>query len=109
MHVIVIRRDVYQANRWLARELLKSFTAAKQVAYDELARIAALSVSLPFSHEEYERATAVMGRDYWAYGIEPNRHVLQAFARYAAGQHLIAEPPAPEELFAPECGEEVVV
>ena len=32
MHVIVIRRDVYDANRWLAAELLKSFTAAKRIA-----------------------------------------------------------------------------
>lgn len=109
MHVIVIRRAVYEANRWLARELLKAFTAAKQVAYDELARTAALSVSLPFVREEHERAVALMGRDYWSYGLEANRHVLSAFARYAADQHLIGRAPEPEDLFAPETGEEFVV
>jgi len=109
MHVIVIRRDVHEANRWLARELLKSFTAAKQVAYDDLARTAALAVSLPFAREEYERATATMGADYWAYGIEPNGHVLSKFARYAVDQHLITRAPAPAELFAPEARDEVVI
>jgi 4,5-dihydroxyphthalate decarboxylase len=109
MHVVVIRREVHEANRWLARELLKSFTAAKQVAYDDLARTAALAVSLPFAREEYERAAATMGADYWAYGIEPNRHVLSKFARYAADQHLITNAPAPEDLFTPELREDVII
>jgi len=109
MHVIVIRRDVYEANRWLARELVTAFTAAKQVAYAELARTAALAVSLPFAGEEYERATSTMGSDYWSYGIEPNRHVLSAFGRYAAAQYLIGEPPAPESLFAAETTADVII
>jgi 4,5-dihydroxyphthalate decarboxylase len=109
MHVIVIRRAVYEANRWLPRELFKAFTAAKRIAYDELARTAALSVSLPFVREEYEAAVAAMGEDFWAYGIEPNRQVLSTFGRYATAQHLISAPPAPEDLFAEELGEDVVI
>jgi 4,5-dihydroxyphthalate decarboxylase len=109
MHVIVIRRAVYEANRWLPRELFKAFTAAKRIAYDELARTAALSVSLPFVREEYEAAVAAMGEDYWAYGIEPNRRVLSTFARYATAQHLVPAPPAPEDLFAGELGEDVII
>jgi hypothetical protein len=66
---------------------------------------AAPSISLLFAREEYERAIAAMGTDYWSYGIAPNRHVLSAFARYAADQHLIARAPEPEDLFAPEVRE----
>ncbi len=109
MHVIVIRRAVYEANRWLARELLKAFTAAKQIACDELARTAALSISLPFVREEHERTVALMGPDYWSYGLQENRHVLSAFARYAAEQHLVGRVPEPAELFTPETGEEFIV
>jgi len=114
MHVIVIRRPVYEANRWLARELLKAFTTAKRIAYADLARTAALAISLPFAREEYEHAVAIMGPDYWSYGVEPNRHVLAAFARYAAAQHLVSplpgnEAPDPESLFAPETLDEVVI
>ncbi len=50
-----------------------------------------------------------MGADYWAYGIEPSRHVLSAFARYAAAQHLISRAPDPADLFAPETGEEYII
>jgi 4,5-dihydroxyphthalate decarboxylase len=109
MHVIVLRRAVYEANRWLARELFKAFSAAKRIAYDDLARTAASAVSLPFALEEYEAAVAAMGADYWAYGIEPNRQVLSAFARYATAQHLIAAPAAPENLFAGELREDVII
>jgi 4,5-dihydroxyphthalate decarboxylase len=109
MHVIVIHERVYQRNPWLAGELLKSFTAAKRLAYDDLARTAALSVSLPFVREEYERAVATMGPDYWAYGVDPNRHVLSAFARYAAAQHLVSRELSPPDLFAPETGESFVI
>jgi 4,5-dihydroxyphthalate decarboxylase len=109
MHVIVIRRDVYDGNRWLPRELFKAFNAAKRIAYDELTRTAALAISLPFAREEYERTAAAMGTDYWAYGIEPNRHVLGTFARYATAQHLITRLPAPEDLFVPELHEDVII
>jgi 4,5-dihydroxyphthalate decarboxylase len=109
MHVIVIHERVYDKNPWIARELLKAFTAAKQAAYDDLTSTAALRISLPFAREEYEHAVAAMGADYWSYGLEPNRHVLSAFARYAAAQHLVSREFAPEELFAPETGEEFVI
>ena len=109
MHVIVVHDRVYEKNPWIARELLKAFTAAKQAAYDDLSRTAALRISLPFVREEYEHAVATMGADYWSYGLEPNRHVLSAFARYAAGQHLVSRVFDPEELFAPETGEAFVI
>ena len=81
----------------------------EKFAYDDLARTAALRVSLPFAHEEYQRAVAMMGADYWAYGIEANRAVLSAFLRYATEQHLISEVPDVESLFAPETGAEFVI
>lgn len=95
--------------RWLARELLKAFTAAKRIAYVNLARTAALAVTVPFAREEYERTAAIMGADFWPYGMEPNRQVLMTFARYATTQHLVIEPPAPEVVFARETLEEVII
>ena len=64
---------------------------------------------VPLDPEEYEHVVAAMGADYWSYGLEPNRHVLSAFARYAAAQHLVSREFAPEQLFAPETGEEFVI
>lgn len=109
MHVLVIHRRVYESNRWIARELLKAFTAAKDMAFAELRRTVALSISLPWVREEFESTVERMGPDFWAYGIEANRTVLSSFIRYAHAQGLIDTTPEPEDLFAPETGEQFII
>jgi 4,5-dihydroxyphthalate decarboxylase len=109
MHVVVMHRRVYESNRWLAQELLKAFTAAKDLAYRDLARTVALSQSLPFVREEYEATVARMGADYWPYGVAPNRDVLATFLGYAADQGIIAQAPEPDSLFAPETTDRFII
>lgn len=109
MHVVVIRRDVYEANRWLARALTKAFVEAKAVAMAELAKTAALSVTLPWLHEELRSTVALLGDDFWPYGLEPNRTPLEVFAGYSFDQGLSRRRLAPEELFAPESLDEVLI
>ncbi len=109
MHVIVLRRDLYDRNRWLAQSLYKAFVEAKELAYAELEQVAALKVSLPWLTSELERTRALMGRDYWSYGLEPNRHVLETFVRYAHEQGLAERRLDVEELFAPETFESFVI
>jgi 4,5-dihydroxyphthalate decarboxylase len=109
MHVLVIHRRVYESNRWIARELLKAFTAAKDIAFAELRRTVALSISLPWVREEFESTVDRMGPDFWAYGIEANRTVLSSFIRYAHAQGLIDTTPEPEDLFAAETGQQFII
>jgi len=109
MHTIVIRREVYERDRWLAQSLVKAFTKAKDLAIAELGYPGALAVSLPFGAHEVEETVALMGEDYWAYGLEPNRGALETLVRYEHEQGLIATRPQIEELFAPEALSSVVV
>ena len=50
-----------------------------------------------------------LGDDYWSYGLEPNRRVLQTFVRYARQQGMTAAGPDPADLFAPETLKSVIV
>ncbi|MEW2623280.1 hypothetical protein [Streptomyces sp. NPDC048106] len=50
-----------------------------------------------------------MGKDYWSYGVEGNREVLETFLRYHHEQGLSARLWRPEELFAPESLESAVI
>lgn len=109
MHVLVMHRRVYESNRWLARSLVKAFTEAKTLAYRQLSRTVALSVSLPWVREEYEASVGLLGEDFWSYGVQPNRHVIETFIRYAHEQGMISRRPEPEELFAPESIESVII
>ncbi len=109
MHAIVLRRDVYAAHRWLATSLAKAFTAAKDLAYEQFRKTAALEISLPWVIDEYESTVKLLGPDYWAYGLEPNRQALATFLRYTHEQHLADRLLAPEDLFAPETLETALV
>jgi 4,5-dihydroxyphthalate decarboxylase len=102
MHTVVIRRDVYERNRWCARELYQAFVRAQAVAYRGLEETAAHKAMLPWLTAHVEDAQRTFGADWWAYGLEPNRHVLEAFLRYHHDQGLSKRRLAPEELFAPE-------
>jgi 4,5-dihydroxyphthalate decarboxylase len=102
MHVVVIRRDVYLRNRWVAQSLAKAFAAARDEAVDRLFETTALRVALPWVTAQAERTVELMGRDFWSYGIEPNRTVLETFLGYSAAQGLGRADLVPEDLFAPE-------
>jgi 4,5-dihydroxyphthalate decarboxylase len=43
-----------------------------------------------------------MGEDWWPYGLDANRKVLDTFLRYHHDQGLSPKRLAPEDLFAPE-------
>jgi len=109
MHVIVIRREVYERDRWIAQSLVKAFTQAKDLATGALKYSASLVASLPFAHHEIDEVVALMGEDYWSYGLEPNRRNLETLVRYEHEQGLISRRPAVEELFAPETLSSVIV
>jgi 4,5-dihydroxyphthalate decarboxylase len=106
MHTIAIRRDVYEANRWVAQSLYKASVEAQRRTYEDLNDTAALKVMLPFHHAYIEETIAEMGQDFWPYGLEKNREVLDTFLRYHHEQGLSKRRLKPEELFAPETLEE---
>jgi 4,5-dihydroxyphthalate decarboxylase len=102
MHVIALRRDVYQRDPWIARSLFKAFVAAKQLAYEDLKVTASLATMLPWQVTAVEEAVREMGPDWWSYGLAPNRDTLETFLRYHHEQGLSAKRLAVDALFAPE-------
>lgn len=101
MHTITIRRELLDANPWIASTLLKAFSEAKELAMVELTSTSALPVSLPFMVEHTYQAMDMMGEDFWPYGLEPNRKTLETFVRYMHEQAMISKPMPVETLFAP--------
>jgi 4,5-dihydroxyphthalate decarboxylase len=101
MHLIGIRRSIYEQHPWVAVNLLKAFMQAKEHVMYELSQIGHLFATLPWSVAEFENTVRLMGPDYWSYGFEKNRDVLQKFAAYHHGQGLSKRLVQAEELFAP--------
>jgi 4,5-dihydroxyphthalate decarboxylase len=109
MHTVVIRREAYDANRWIATSLLDAFTRSKALMYEGLREITALKASLPWSVQEAEETIALMGEDFWPYGIEANRATLETFLRYSYEQGLAKRVLGVEEIFAAEAGGRVLI
>jgi len=109
MHVIALRRDVYEANRWIAQSLYKALVQAQRYVYEDFHETAALKAMLPWLVEHVEEAEALMGPDFWPYGLERNHATLATFLRYSFEQGLSKRQLIPEELFAPETLEAFVI
>ncbi len=109
MHVVAIRRDVYEANRWIAMNLFQAFRQAQALCYEGLKETAALKGMLPWFNAHVEDTIAMMGEDFWPYGVESNRATLETFLRYHHEQGLSPKKLDIEDMFAPETLEEFIV
>jgi 4,5-dihydroxyphthalate decarboxylase len=102
MHLVVLRRDVYEAAPGLATELMGVFETARRTGLDRLRREDHLSVALPWLPESLAELDRLFDGDPYAYGVEANRAILDAALDYSFEQGLSARRVAIEELFAPE-------
>lgn len=102
MHLVVLRRDVYEANRWLAVSLLEAFMQAKAEGTRRLRAITGLAVGLPWLAASLDEVDELFDGDPFPYGVPRNRHVLEAAASYSYEQGLSPRTVMIEELFAPE-------
>ena len=101
MHLVGVRRTLVEQHPWLPGAVFKAFSQAKDKAVDMLADPSASKATLPFLEERVAQARALMGDDFWPYGLEANRKTLEAFLRHHHSQGLSARLVKPEELFHP--------
>lgn len=102
MHVIAIRGDVFRANRWIAMNLLKAFTEAKNRAMARVQEMTATRIPYAWCYEGARAAKALFGDDFFPYGVEANRTTLEAFLQYGFEQGVCQRKVAVEELFPEE-------
>jgi 4,5-dihydroxyphthalate decarboxylase len=102
MHLVAIRRDVYEQNRWVAMELFKAFTEAKRRSLERMVDPNAPFTPVPWAWVHAQRVQEQLGHDFWPYGIEPNRTTLETFLRYAHEQRVCERLLTPDELFVDE-------
>jgi 4,5-dihydroxyphthalate decarboxylase len=99
MHTVVVREDVHREHPWVAKSIYQAFCAAKAIAVDGLYDTDALRVALPWLIDHVEENWRVFGKDFWAYGVEPNRPTWEAIGRFVHEQGLAPRIVTPQELF----------
>jgi 4,5-dihydroxyphthalate decarboxylase len=104
MHVMGIRKELVARYPELAANVYRAFSEAKRQAFVELARMMRASVpyiSIPWVEHTWSEAVALMGADYWPYGVGANRAQLEAICRYSTEQHLSRRTLTVGDLFVP--------
>jgi 4,5-dihydroxyphthalate decarboxylase len=96
-HLVILRRNVWEQNKWIARSLTDAFircndlftTAQRQFPY-----------ASPWLDAELEETEVVMGADFHPYGIEKNRGMIDIFCRQAHELGIVGRVITTEEYFA---------
>lgn len=107
MHLMALRRDVYDAHPWIAMNLYNAFQDAKRRSVRRALDGSVSRYPVPWGTFEAQRAEHVFGPDLWPYGIDENRCTLDAFLEFAYEQGVCAARLAPDDLFPTEVGSAV--
>lgn len=102
MHVVAIRSDVHREYPWVAGNLFKAFTTAKERSLRRAADTNVPRFPMPWTPSRALNDEELFGSDLWPYGVEQNRRTLEAFLGYMHEQGLCDRILAPQELFATE-------
>jgi len=102
MHVLAIRRDIAAEHPWLARAVFEAYSAAKTAAYRTKDRLTWATDMLPWYSQELENTRALMGRNFYSYGIGGNGKTLETLFRYSHNQGLADRVLTIEEVFLPD-------
>ncbi len=105
MHTVVIRRDLLARNPALAPSLYKGFCDAKKAAADKYTHgliFNSMATMFPWFSELIEEDEALLGQDWWPYGIAANRTTLDAVLRYHHEQGITDRLFTVEDLFVPD-------
>ena len=100
MHLIGIKKTLVEQYPWLPTSVFKAFIEAKALAMIDLEDVNALMVTLPWLVAETAETKAIMGDDFWKYGVHENMREIEALTQYAFEQGLVDRKLRAEELFA---------
>lgn len=101
MHAVAIRKDIVDAHPQLPRSVFKAYSQAKSLMYENLRKRAWYTQSLPWVAQEIEETRALLGDNFYPYGIEANRKALEALFQFSYEQGLAQRTLKIEELFHP--------
>jgi len=109
MHVIALKRQVYESHPWVARNLMDAFEAAKRQSLAHLREIQTSHLPTAWAPEEIDRVHRLLfgGGEAWPYGLEPNRRTLEPFLMYCDEQGVTQRRLKAEELFPKELAFEI--
>ena len=104
MHLVAIKKDIYERYPFAASSLYDAFIESKKIAMKHMFNLRALRYMTPFLMRDIDEIYEIFNGDPWPYGVEKNRKTLEALVTFLVDQHLIAAPVKVDDLFVPTYG-----
>ncbi len=101
MHAVAVRKSLLEEHDWLAGALFRAYSEAKTLAYRKMTGIGWGADMLPWYGQEMEATQAIMGKNFYSYGLEGNEKTLEHLFRYSHEQGLASRQLTIDELFHP--------
>jgi len=101
MHAVAIRNSLADKHPWLPEAVFDAYSQAKQMMYTDLRRMGWATISLPWAAKELEETRALMGENFWPYGVEANREALETLFQYSYEQGLSRKKLKIKDVFHP--------
>ena len=101
MHTVVIKREIYDRDPWVALNLYNALCRAKEHCYHHLTETGSPKASFAWLQPMIEEEKKIIGEDWYPYGIEQNRPTIEALLQYTHEHGLTDRRVKLEELFAP--------
>jgi len=102
MHVIALRRAVFERYPWVAMNLFKAFEQAKERSLERINDLTASRIPVPWAASIAGEWSKHFSADPFPYGLEANRKTLEAYCRFAHDQGITARRLTPDDLFPKE-------
>ena len=96
-HLMILRREVWECHKWIARSLTDAFVRCN----DQFTKAQRLFPYVsPWLDVELEETEALMGTDFHPYGFDKNRAAIDVFCRQAHELGVVSRLVTAEEYFA---------
>lgn len=99
MHLLVIKREIYEKHPFVAASMFEALCKSKQIAEATMRKTGTLRYMLPWLLADIEEIDEVFGGDHWPYGFERNRTTLETLVHYMTDQQLITPGTDTRSLF----------
>jgi 4,5-dihydroxyphthalate decarboxylase len=104
MHVLAIKREVYEKYPFVATSLYNACCESRALAIAKMRDVGALRYMLPWLVADFHEIDEVFGNEFWPYGVEENRPTLEALVTYLYEQAMIPKTIPIADLFVPTYG-----
>ena len=96
-HLMVLRRDIWEHEKWITRHLTEAFIRCNDHFAASVRNFPYVS---PWLDAELEETEALMGVNFHSYGFEQNRDTISIFCRQAYELDIVDRLITAEEYFA---------